>query len=285
MPHILYVLGLAGVLFSLRFRLQADKRNAMKSSLVILLLAVSLSAQAPPGPGPGDKQSIDAAAADQGKATYIAECITCHGAKARGTENGPDLVRSLVVLRDRYGSEIGSFLRKGHPTQSNRPTSSFTAKQMEELSHFLKQRFNETLRSSPTYRVQNVLTGDAKQGAAYFSGTGKCNSCHSPSGDLAGIGRKYDPPTLQQRFLFPQRTKPVTLTVTPPSGPSVTGSLVRMDDFNVALRDASGEYRSWTRTRDLKIQKNDPYAGHAELLDRYTDKDIHDLVAYLESLK
>src|SRR5215471_15489714 len=285
MAHILYVLGLAVVLFSLRFLLQADKRNAMKCTLVILLLAVSLSAQAPPGPGPGDKQSVDAAAADRGKTTYIAECITCHGAKARGTENGSDLVRSLVVLRDRYGNEIGSFLRKGHPTQSNKPTSSFTAEQIEELSHFLKQRFNETLRSSPTYRVQNVLTGDAKQGAAYFSGTGKCNSCHSPSGDLAGIGRKYDPPTLQQRFLFPQRTKPVTLTVTPPSGPSVTGSLVRMDDFNVALRDASGEYRSWTRTRDLKIQKNDPYAGHAELLDRYTDKDIHDLVAYLESLK
>jgi mono/diheme cytochrome c family protein len=285
MAHILYVLGLAVVPFLLRFLLQADKRNAMKCTLVILLFAVSLSAQAPPGPGPGDKQSVDAAAADRGKTTYIAECITCHGAKARGTENGPDLVRSLVVLRDRYGNEIGSFLRKGHPTQSNQPTSSFTAKQMEELSHFLKQRFNETLRSSPTYRVQNVLTGDAKQGAAYFSGTAKCNSCHSPSGDLAGIGRKYDPPTLQQRFLFPQRTRPVTVTVTPPSGPSVTGSLVRMDDFNVALRDASGEYRSWARTRDLKIQKNDPYAGHAELLDRYTDKDIHDVVAYLESLK
>jgi mono/diheme cytochrome c family protein len=130
-----------------------------------------------------------------------------------------------------------------------------------------------------------VLTGDAKQGAAYFSGAGKCTSCHSPSGDLAGIGRKYDPPTLQQRFLFPQRTRPVTVTVTPPSGSPVTGSLVRMDDFNVALRDPSGQYRSWTRARDLKIEKNDPYAGHTELLDKYTDKDIHNVVAYLETLK
>jgi cytochrome c oxidase cbb3-type subunit 3 len=269
----------------LRFRLGADKRNAMKCSLIILLVAVSLSAQAPPGPGPGDKQSVDAAAADRGKTTYIAECITCHGAKARGTDNGPDLVRSVVVLRDRYGKELASFLRKGHPTQSNRPASSFTDKQLEELSHFLKQRFNETLRSSPTYRVQNVLTGDAKQGATYFSGAGRCSSCHSPSGDLAGIGRKYDPPTLQQRFLFPQRTKPVTIIVTPPSGSPVTGSLVRMDDFNVALRDSSGQYRSWTRTRGLKIEKTDPYSGHAELLDKYTYKDIHNVVAYLETLK
>ena len=117
---------------SLRFSASADKRIAMKASLAILLFAIPLFAQAPPGPGPGDKQSVDARRGDRGKTTYIAECITCHGAKARGTENGPDLVRSLVVLRDRYGNEIGSFLRKGHPTQSNRPASSWTQKQMEE---------------------------------------------------------------------------------------------------------------------------------------------------------
>src|SRR5438552_6260594 len=126
------------------------------------------------GAGPADKQIVDAAAAERGKATYIAECITCHGAKARGTENGPDLVRSVVVLHDRVGSEIGPLLRKGHPTQSNRSSSSFTPAQTVELSHFLKQRVNDTLRSSPLYQVQNVLTGDAKAGAAYFNGAGKC---------------------------------------------------------------------------------------------------------------
>jgi mono/diheme cytochrome c family protein len=261
----------------------------MKTSVLVFLsaalFATSLRAQAPPGPGPGDKQVVDAAAADRGKATYVAECITCHGAKARGTENGSDLVRSTIVLHDRYGNELGVFLRKGHPTQSNRPAANFTQTQIADLSHFLKQRFNETLRSSSTYRVQNVLTGDPKAGAAYFNGEGKCSACHSPAGDLAGIGKKYDPPTLQQRFLFPQRTKPVTITVTPPSGPAVSGALVRMDDFDVSLRDASGEYRSWKRTQGLKVDRNDPYAAHAEQLDKYTDKNIHDIVAYLESLK
>jgi mono/diheme cytochrome c family protein len=253
--------------------------------LMFVLSAPPLQAQAPPGPGPGDKQVVDAAAADRGKATYLVECITCHGAKARGTEMGPDLVRSTVVLHDRFGSEVGPLLRKGHPTQSNRPSANFTQAQIVELSHFLKQRFNETLRSSSTYRVQNVLTGDTKAGAAFFNGDGKCGTCHSPSGDLAGVGKKYDPPTLQQRFLFPQHTKPVTITVTPPSGAAVSGALVRMDDFDVSLRDASGDYRSWKRTPGLKIVKNDPYAGHAELLDKYSDKNIHDVVAYLESLK
>src|SRR5215510_16048268 len=106
------------------------------------LTFVMLLAQAPPGAGPADKQTVDAAAADSGKTTYIAECITCHGARARGSENGPDLVRSLIVLRDRYGNEIGPFLRKGHAMQSNRPSANLTETQVQELSHFLKQRFS-----------------------------------------------------------------------------------------------------------------------------------------------
>jgi cytochrome c oxidase cbb3-type subunit III len=251
----------------------------MIANLTVILL---LLAQ---GAGPADKQVVDTAAADRGKTIYIAECITCHGAKTRGTENGPDLVRSVAVLRDRFGSEISPILRKGHPTQSGKPSTALTQAQVTDLSHFLKQRVNETLRSSPLYQVQNVLTGDAKGGAGYFNGVGKCNMCHSTTGDLAGIAKRLDPPTLQQRFLFPRRTKPVTVTVTPGSGPAVSGTLERIDDFNVSLRDASGEFRSWKRTASLKVEKQDPLAKHVELLDEYTDKNIHDLVAYLETLK
>ncbi len=261
----------------------------MRICAIVFLVAapVALAAQqrAATGPGPADKQIVDAAAAERGKATYIAECITCHGAKARGTDSGPDLVRSVIVLHDRLGSEIGSFLKKGHPTQSNTPSASLTAKQLEDLSHFLKQRVNDTLRSSPLYQVQNVLTGDAKAGSAYFNGAGRCSTCHSIQGDLAGIGKKYDPPTLQQRFLFPRRTKPVMVTVTPPSGTPVSGVLNQMDDFNVSLRDSSGEYHAWKRTSGLKVEKQDPLAAHVELLDKYTDKDMHDVVRYLETLK
>ena len=261
------------------------KSICLATSVLLLSVAIRLNAQAPPAPGPADKQTVDQPAADRGKTTYIAECITCHGPRARGTETGADLIRSLVVLRDRYGNEIGPFLKKGHAMQSGRPSANLTQGQIEELSHFLKQRFAETLRSSPTYRVQDVLTGDAKAGVEYFNGAGKCNTCHSPSGDLAGIGKKYDPPTLQQRFLFPQRTKPITIKVTPPAGAPVSGSLVRIDDFNVSLRDASGEYRAWKRTQQLKIERSDPYSTHVELLDKYTDKIIHDVVRYLETLK
>jgi hypothetical protein len=168
-----------------------------------------------------------------------------------------------------------------------------------DLSHFLHQKLYDTLRSGPYSQVLNVLTGDAAAGAAYFNGAGKCNGCHSPTGDLAGIAKRLDPPSLQQQFVFPQgggrrgrggrgapsTAKPTTVTVTPQSGAAVTGVLIELDDFNVSLRDNSGEYKSWKRTAGLKVEKHDPFQAHIDLLDQYTDKNIHDVVAYLETLK
>ncbi len=277
-------------------------RNLAKICLQIVVFsataAMYLRAQGPPpgrgGPGPADKHVVDAAAADRGRKVWAAECIACHGGTVRGTEKGANLVRSDLVWRDRYGNEIGLLLQKGHPTQSGAASASFTKTQVEELSHFIHQRVYDTLRGSPIFEVQNVLTGDAKAGAAYFNGEGKCNTCHSPAGDLAGIGKKYNAASLQQRFLFPRIVgrgrsgiagKSVTVTVTPAGAAAVTGELVHLDDFNVALRDAAGEYHSWKRTPSLKVVKHDPLAAHIELLDKYTDKNMHDIVAYLETLK
>lgn len=258
----------------------------------------------PLGAGAADSHVVDEKGAERGKSVYIAECITCHGNKARGgnpnlpaKQQGPDLIRSLLVLHDRYGSEIGPFLAKGHPLQSGHPASSLKPQQVADLAHFLHQKVYNTLRSGPELQIQNVLTGDPQSGAAYFNGAGRCTTCHSPTGDLAGIGKKYDPPTLQAKFLFPRSVgfgrrgarsatlKPVTVTVMLAGGETVEGVLDTLDDFNVSLRDARGEYRSFKITPDVKVMKHDPYAAHVELLDQYTDKNIHDVVAYLETLK
>lgn len=223
--------------------------------------------------------------------------MQCHGPQARGTERGANLVRSIVLLHDRDGSTIGPFLRKGHQTQNGGSTTAFTRAQITDLSHFLHERLNDTLRGSPLFTVQNVLTGDRQAGAAYFDGAGGCRQCHSATGDLAGIGARYDPPALQQRFLFPRPPargprggapssgKPVTVSVTTTAGETTSGVLVHMDDFNVSLRDQEGQYRSWKRAPGLTVAKQDPYAAHVAMLDTYTDKNIHDVVAYLESLK
>jgi mono/diheme cytochrome c family protein len=242
--------------------------------------------------GANDKQVVDEEAAARGKTVYIAQCITCHGTKARGGERGADLVRSLVVLHDRYGSTIGPFLVKGHPEGKS---ITLTQDQIVDLSHFLHQQVGNTLRTGPYNRVLDILVGDPKEGKAFFDGPGKCSQCHSTTGDLAHIASKYDPPVLQLKVVFPQTAafgrrsssnsrKPVTVTVTTPTE-SVTGILDEIDDFNVSLHDDSGQYRSFQRGPGVKVERHDPYAGHVALLDEYTDKDIHDVVAYLETFK
>jgi mono/diheme cytochrome c family protein len=244
--------------------------------------------------GASDKSVVDPAKAALGKKTFVAHCSFCHGADAAGGEGGSDLIRSVVVMHDRYGEEIAKVVLPGRPDKGMPPIN-LTQTQIEEISHFLHQRVAE--KASRNARPRDVLTGDAKAGQAYFNGAGKCNTCHSPAADLAGIGSKYEPLDLQQRFLFPRggmggpgrggqvERNPTRVTVTAPSAQSVSGVLVRIDDFNVALRDAAGEYHSWRRTPALKVEVSDPFAAHNELLDRYTDRDIHDLLAYLVTLK
>ena len=251
------------------------------------------------GAGPSDLPAVDPAAVDRGKRTWAAECISCHGTQARGTDNGPNLVRSVIVLRDRYGSHIGPFLKKGHKLQSGASGASLTDAQMQDLAHFLRQRVNDGLRGSPIFQAQNVLTGDPAAGAAYFNGEGKCSTCHSPTGNLAGIGTKYEPVDLQQRFLFPgggrggrgrgasaaPNPNAPRVTVTPPNGPAVSGVLIQMDDFHVSLRGADGAPQTFRRVPGTKVERQDPLAFHVQLLDRITDKNMHDIVAYLETLK
>jgi mono/diheme cytochrome c family protein len=247
------------------------------------------------GAGPADKPAVDAAAADSGRPIFERQCASCHGSDARGTPTGSNLVRSLVVLRDRYGSELGPYLAKGHPTPGTKPP---TEEQVVFLAHFLRQRVNDALRGSPLFAPGDVLVGDARAGEAFFNGAGKCASCHSPSGDLAGIGTRYRPIDLQQRAMFPRTgrgrgrggagaagTSVPRATVTPSDGAAVTGAVMMLDDFNVMIRDDSGVVHSFRRTPDLKVQKNDPLAAHVALLETITDEQMHDVVAYLETLK
>jgi cytochrome c oxidase cbb3-type subunit 3 len=253
------------------------------------------------GAGPADKPIVDPKASEAARPLYTKSCLACHGADGRGTPQGANLVRSIVVLHDRYGSTLGPFLRASHPPvpvpgRGGAPTASafegLTSQEVLLLSHFLRDRVNDTLRGAPMFKPGNVLVGDAKAGADYFQGEGGCTACHSPSRDLAGIGRRLEPINLQQRFLFPhtaRRTGPgakvVTVTVTTEAGQTLTGDLDRMDDFNVSFRDASGNYHSVRRTPGTRVVKTDPFAAHVALLPRITDKNIHDVVAYLETLK
>jgi cytochrome c oxidase cbb3-type subunit 3 len=234
------------------------------------------------------------ASASRGASIYSNSCAKCHGVDARGTEAAPDLIRSTVVLHDRlnslHGSEMATVLKTG-------PNHNFNLdkEQLLDLSQFLVQSVNKILRSGYSNQPTNLLSGDMKAGEAYFNGTGGCVKCHSATGDLAGVGKRYDPPTLQQKFLFPnsggrglrtsRTAKKVQVTVSLPSGKSFSGTLVRIDDFTVAFRDEAGVYHSFLRSGGVKVTTVDPYAAHVALLDKYTDMDIHNLTTYMETLK
>jgi len=148
-----------------------------------------------------------------------------------------------------------------------------------------------------TYKILDIIVGDAQAGEAYFNGAGRCRTCHSPTGDLKGVGAKYEPAALQGRLLLP-RGRPgagplymeptaVKVTVTLPSGESASGGLVRLTDFDVTFYDAAaGRVRSFLRNGDVpKVVVTDPLQAHMEQLPKWTDADMHNMTAYLTSLK
>jgi cytochrome c oxidase cbb3-type subunit 3 len=226
-------------------------------------------------------------AVEHGKKQFVIQCGGCHGLDARGEDNGPDLVRSAIVLDDEQGSLIGPVLRQGRPNEGM-PAFDLSDAQIQDLAAFLRERTQAAINRG-AYPLQNLLTGNAKDGEAFFNGAGRCNTCHSVTGDLAGLASRFQPAQLQTRFLYPRggrggTPKPMTVTVTPRTGPPVSGTLEFMDDFIVGLHDAEGYYRSFSRD-SVKVDIQDPLATHTQLLRQYSDKNMHDMLAYLVTLK
>ena len=131
--------------------------------------------------------------------------------------------------------------------------------------------------------VADLQTGNAEAGKKYFNGAGKCISCHSPTGDLAGIASRLKGLRLEQRMLNPSNAS-AKVTVTLPSGKTVSGKVAYHDEFLIGLRDDAGWYHSWP-TNQVKFTIDAPAEAHAELLTKYSDADVHDLMAYLQTLK
>jgi len=241
----------------------------------------------------------DPGAVERGQQLMTAECGFCHGSNARGGSSGPDLTRSELVQTDENGKQLGDFLRAGRPDKGM-PRFDFTAAQISDLADFLHAQIylNSNRR---LYKILNILVGDPKAGEAFFNGAGRCRTCHSATGDLRGIGAKYtDPVALQGRMVLPRGVPPggapvpayrapnvLKVTVTPPSGESASGTLVRLTDFEVTLFDAkSQQMRSWLRNGDVpKVVVTDPLKGHVDLLPKWTDADMHNVTAYLAGLK
>lgn len=286
-----------------------DKRRIAGAAVTLALFMAHLSAQTPaPKPATrglppeimkmlGMPAPEDPAAVERGTKEFVTNCAFCHGSGATGGEGGPDLVRSVLVLHDEKGDKIGPVILEGR-LQKGMPKFPMTQAQITDIAAFLHTQAQKKA-NRMAYQIQNVITGDPEAGKAYFNGAGKCSGCHSPTGDLAGVATKFDAVALQSRFLYPKTFSypgmpqigpppaPTKVTVTLAGGASYSGTLKHADDFSVSLYDANGEYHSWLRAKNpgMKVETQNPLAAHIALLPKYSDTDMHNILAYLETLK
>jgi cytochrome c oxidase cbb3-type subunit III len=219
----------------------------------------------------------------KGNAIFQQDCSFCHGHDATGGESGPDLTRSRLVREDVNGDKIGPIVRSGKPDKGMPPFDK-SDEQIASLMAFIHTQQN-TMRNTKGGRKgvdpEDLQTGNVEAGKKYFNGA--CATCHSPSGDLAGVASRYQGLKLEMQMLYPDDPKS-KVTVTLASGQTISGTLAYLDEFTVALTDSSGVYRSW-RTRDVKYKVDAPVNAHSELLSKYTDDDIHNLMAFLQTLR
>ena len=231
-------------------------------------------------------KSYPPALIQSGRALFRQDCSFCHGRDAGGGESGPDLTRSKLVTEDMDGDKIAPVIRNGRPDKGM-PRFDRSDDQIASLVAFIHRQQTLSLTRKEGGRkgveASDLQTGNAEAGKQYFSGAGGCANCHSPTGDLAGIASRYRGLELEQRMLYPEHAKS-KVTVTTASGQTIAGVLAYLDEFTVGLVDASGSYRSW-RTGDVKYKLDEPAKAHVELFPKYTDDNIHDLMAYLQTLR
>jgi cytochrome c oxidase cbb3-type subunit 3 len=222
----------------------------------------------------------------KGGAQFRQDCSFCHGRDATGGESGPDLTRSKLVTEDVDGDKIGPVVRNGRPDKGM-PRFDRTDDQIASLMAFIHTQQQIAALTKTGGRkgvdVADLQTGNVEAGKQYFNGAGGCATCHSASGDLAGIASRYKGLELEEQMLYPKHAKS-KVTVTPASGEAITGTVAYLDEFTVALIDSTGSYRSW-RTSDVQYKVDAPVNAHVELFPKYTDDDIHSLMAYLQTLR
>jgi cytochrome c oxidase cbb3-type subunit III len=236
--------------------------------------------------------SFNSAEVKRGQSLFGRQCASCHGFDARGGsgKTDVDLLRQPVVLMDITGKQLGDFLKSGRP-EKGMPKFDLTADQVSEISAFLRYEIAAFVADHGGER-HNVFSGNSEAGEVFFNGSiGKCNTCHSVTGDLKGIGARThgDAPTLQGAILSGSGggrgdVQPnVTASVTLQDGQKFVGVPLNVNDWLVEIRLADGTIKSWLPNNGWpKVIRTNRLQAHVDLMVKYTDDDIHNLAAYLQ---
>lgn len=253
------------------------------------------------GPDPVPEATLtqfDAAAVRRGQTYLASSCGFCHGATARGGSSGPDLTRSELVQNDVKGKDLGAFLKVGRPEKAM-PAFQISAKDLDDLQTYLHAAIFLNA-NRKYYTLPNIVVGDAAAGKTYFAS--HCTTCHAESGDMKGIGAKYEPADIQSKIVMPRpsagpgapaivnpwkQKNAVRATVQARGAAPVSGALVRLSDFDVVLYDSQTDRtHSWTRNDgEPRVTVTDPLQAHIDHRRVLKDSDMHNLTAYLTSLK
>lgn len=265
----------------------------------VVFAAVAQEAQAPQGGrgggAPGDRAAStraflglgpapDKEAASRGAPLYQQNCSFCHGPQARGAE-GPNLVVSDVVLGDDHGEHLVPFLKKGRPEKGMPAFSSMSDEQLKDIAEFLHVQV-EDVANRGTYKVQNILVGNADAGKAYVQA--HCMSCHTAE-TFDHIASKFrSPDQLQRAWIWPTRpadgSEAITATVKTPDG-VISGPVTQISDFKVTIKDNAGLTHVIDREPGVEVETKDPLAPHEQLIMTLKNDDMHNVTAYLETLK
>jgi cytochrome c oxidase cbb3-type subunit 3 len=276
------------------------KRTLLTFAASVLVAACFISAQGRGGqaqspasqrpPQTVTPQTYPPEQVQAGQSRFSAECGFCHGRDTAGGETGPDLTRSMLVAEDVLGDKIGPVVRAGRP-EKGMPAFDVSDADLGAIVAFIHDQKSraETLGGGRrSVDVADLQSGNAQAGQQYFNGSGNCSKCHSATGDLAGIASRFQGLPLLQRMLYPTSGRPAPapgkVTVTLPSGEVVTGPLVSRDEFSITLTDPAGARRTWS-TSEVKFTVEEPLAAHFEQLGKYTDADMHNVFAYLQTLR
>ena len=262
--------------------------------LCMIGVAVSAAQTAPQNPTSVDQKAAAASKSyppdlvEQGRTLFRQDCSFCHGRDAGGGETGPDLTRSKLVTQDVDGDKIGPVVRNGRPAKGMPPFDR-SEEEIASLVAFIHTRQQDAMAREGRgggrkgVDVSDLQTGNVEAGKQYFEGAGGCANCHSPTGDLSGIASRFQGLELEKQMLYPKNAKS-KVTVTLGNGQVVSGTLAYQDEFTIGVTDSSGAYRSW-RIRDVHFRVDPGVNAHVELFSKYSDEDIHNLMAFLQTLK
>ena len=246
------------------------------------------SPAAVPPPASATPQSYSPEQVRAGQPIFSAQCGFCHGRDAMGGETGPDLTRAASVAADVRGNTIGPIVRNGRTDKGmpGFPLGEADLAAVVAFIHDAKTKAESLTGGRRAVDVADLQTGNAETGKSYFARA--CSKCHSPSGDFKDLAKRLEGLDLLRRMLYPTLTDGAAsrakVSVTRTSGEIIAGTLAYRDEFTIALTDPSGAYRAFP-VHQVKFTVDDPLQAHVEQLGKYTDDDMHNVLAYLQTLR